>query len=103
MMVQLLNRDPNELHYMDWIVFRKSVHPNNNSTCDLGNKGESTQFFLIVGFQGRDKIDSQTHDNAMLDRLPISNAVCKIASEKNMLLEVIVAMIETTTVKHIKK
>ena len=28
------------------------------------------------------KIDSQTHDNATFDRLSISNAVCKIASEK---------------------
>ena len=79
---QLLKRDPTELYYMDWIVFRKDVHTAKNSTCDLRNSEESTQFFLIVGFQVRDKIDSQTHDNAMLDRLPISNAVCKIASEK---------------------
>ena len=37
---------------------------------------------MIVGFQARNKIDSQVHDNAVFDRLPISNAVCKIGSEK---------------------
>ena len=41
--------------------------------------GESTTTFVIVGFQYRDKIDSQAHDN----RLPILNAVCKIVPEKH--------------------
>ena len=38
--------------------------------------------FIIVGFQARNKIDSQIHDNAVFDQIPISNAVCKIGSEK---------------------
>ena len=37
---------------------------------------------MIVGFQARNKIDSQTHDIATFDRLLVSNAVCKIGSEK---------------------
>ena len=37
---------------------------------------------MIVGFQARNKIDTQVHDNAVFDRLPISNAVCKIGSDK---------------------
>ena len=37
---------------------------------------------MIVGFQARNRIDSQTHDNATFDRLSVSNAVCKIGSEK---------------------
>ena len=37
---------------------------------------------MIVGFQARNKSDSQTHDNATFDRLSVSNAVCKIGSEK---------------------
>ena len=48
----------------------------------MGNSGESTPTFEIVGFQARDKRDSQTHDNAIFDRLLISNADCKIGSEK---------------------
>ena len=81
MMGQLLNKDPTELYYMERIVFRKDVNTNNNWTFDLGNSGESTPTFVIVGFQARNKIDSQTH-NAIFDGFPISNAVCKIGSEK---------------------
>ena len=81
-MDQILDRDPTELYYMERIVFRKDVNTNNNWTFELGNSGESTPTFVIVAFQARNKIDSQTHDNAMFDRLPVSNAVCKIGSEK---------------------
>ena len=79
---QILDKDPTELYYMERIVFRKDVNTNNNWTFELGNSGESTPTFVIVAFQARNKIDSQTHDNAIFDRLPISNAVCKIGSEK---------------------
>ena len=81
-MDQILDKDPTEIYYMERIVFRKDVNTNNNWTFELGNSGESTPTFVIVGFQARNKIDSQTHDNAMFDRLPVSNAVCKIGSEK---------------------
>ena len=81
-MDQILDKDPTELYYIERVVFRKDVNTNNNWTFELGNSGESTPTFLIVGFQARNKIDSQTHDNAIFDRLPISNAVCKIGSEK---------------------
>ena len=58
------------------MFFRKDVNTNNNWTFELGSS------FIIVGFQARNRIDSQTHDNAIFDRLPVSNAVCKIGSEK---------------------
>ena len=81
-MDQILDKDPTELYYMERFVFRKDVNTNNNWTFELGNRGESTPTFVIVGFQARNKIDSQTHDNAIFDRLPVSNAVCNIGSEK---------------------
>ena len=65
------------------IFFRKGVNTNNNWTFELGITGESFPTFGIVGFQARNKIDSQTHDTATFDWLPISNAVCKIGSEKH--------------------
>ena len=37
----------------------------------------------MLDFKLEKKIDSQTHDNATFDRLGISNAVCKIGSEKH--------------------
>ena len=77
MTYQLLNKNPTELYYMERIIFRKDVNTNKNWTFDLGNSGKSTPTFLIVGFQARNEIDSQTHDNAKFDRLPISNAVVK--------------------------
>ena len=83
MMDQLLNKDPTELYYMELIVFRKHVNTNNNWTFDLGTSRESTPTFVIVGFQARKEIDSQTHDKAIFDRLPISSGVCKIGSEKH--------------------
>ena len=79
---QIINKDPTELSYTERTVFRKDVNTNNNWTFGLGNRGESTSTFVIVGFQARNKIDSQTHDNATFDRLSVSNAVCKIGSEK---------------------
>ena len=81
-MDQILDKDPTELYYIERVVFRKDVNTNNNWTFQLGSSGESTPSFIIVAFQARNKIDSQTHDNAIFDRLPVSNAVCKIGSEK---------------------
>ena len=37
---------------------------------------------VINGIQARNRIDSQTHDKAVFDQIPISNAVYKIRSEK---------------------
>ena len=83
---QILNKDPTELFYTERTVFRKDVNTNDNSTFELGNSGgeaaQSTPTFVVVGFQARNKSDSQTHDNATFDRLSVSDAVCKIGSEK---------------------
>ena len=85
-MDQILNKDPTELSYTERIIFRKDVNTNSNWTFELGSSGgeaaQSCPTFVTVGFQARIKIDSQVHDNAVFDRLPISNAVCKIGSEK---------------------
>ena len=82
-LIQILNKDPTELYYTERTVFRKDVSNNNNWTFELGTSGKSTPTFVNVGFQARNKIDSQTHVNATFDRLLISNAVCKIESEND--------------------
>ena len=82
-MDQILNKDPSELFYTERTVFRKDVNTNNYWTFELGNSNNgSCPIFVNVGFQARNKIDSQTHDNATFDKIPISNAVCKKGSEK---------------------
>ena len=70
------------MYYTERTVFRKVVNNNNILTVAIGNSGESTSPFIIVGFQARKKIDSQTHDTVVFDQNSISNAVCKIGSEK---------------------
>ena len=75
------------MFYTERTVFRKDVNMNSNWTFEIGNAGGNSNndycpIFVIVGFRARNKIDSQTHNNAVFDRLPISNAVCKIGSEK---------------------
>ena len=79
---QISNKGPTELSFTERTVFRKDVNTNNNWTFEIGNSGESTPTFVIVGLQARNKIGSQTHDNATFDRSSFSNAVCKIVSEK---------------------
>ena len=78
---QILNKVPTELYYTERSVFRKHVKTKNNWTFEIGTSEISTPTFVIVGFQARNKIVSQTHDNATFDRLSVSNAVCKIGSE----------------------
>ena len=91
---QILNKNPTELFYSERTVF-EGVNTNNNWTFESGNSGgedargatQSTPTWVIVGFQARNKLDSQTHDNASFDRLPTSNAVCKIGSKNIPMME----------------
>ena len=55
------------MYYTERTVYRKDVNANNNWTFELGNSGELTPNFVIVGFPARNKIDTQTHDNAVFD------------------------------------
>ena len=79
---QILDKDPTELYYIERTVLRKDVNTNNIWTFELGNSGDSTPTYVVVGFQARNKIDSQTHNNSKFDQLLVSNAVCKRGSEK---------------------
>ena len=54
-LIQILNKDPTEMFYTERTVFRKDVNTNNTWTFELGNSGESTPIFVIVGFRARNK------------------------------------------------
>ena len=79
---QILDKDPTEFYYIERTVFRKDVNTNNKWKFELGNSGESTPTYVVVGFQAGNKVDSQTHNNSTFNRLSVSNAVCKMGSEK---------------------
>ena len=70
------------MKFTERTVFRKDANSIKNWTFELGNSGESTPTFVNVGLQARNEIDSQIHDNAVFDRIPFSNGVCRIGSEK---------------------
>ena len=100
---QIINKDPTELYYTERTVFRKNVNTNFNWKFELSKSEESTPSFVIVGFQARNKMDSQTHNNATFDLLPVSNAVCKIGSKQIPMTKLNVIMIETNMIKVIMK
>ena len=77
-MDQVLDKDPTESFNVERTVYRKDVNTNNNWTFQLDNSGESKPSFIIVGIQARNEIGSQTHNNAIFDRLPFSSGICKI-------------------------
>ena len=52
----ILNKDPTELYYIERTVFRKDVNTNKKWTFELGNSGESTPTYVVVGFQARKKL-----------------------------------------------
>ena len=48
-LVQILNKDPTELQYKEWIVFRKEKSTNNYYCAfELENAGEVTPTFVMV-------------------------------------------------------
>ena len=80
-MNQILNKEPTELFYTERKVFIKKVDTKTDWSFDLGMFSEQAPKYVIVGFQNRNNIESQTHDNATFDLLPISSAVCIIGSQ----------------------
>ena len=50
-MDQILDKDPTEIFYTERTVFGKDVNTIDSWTFELGNCGESTPTFVIVGFQ----------------------------------------------------
>ena len=103
MMNQLSNKDPTELCYNERIVFRKDVNTNNNWTFDLGNSGESTPTFVIVEFRARNEIDYRLMIMQYLIVYLFQMLFVKEDQKKFLLIDLSVIMIETLTVKHIKK
>ena len=80
---QLLSETPTELYYEERTVFRKKISNDGLWTFELGiESGKNIPSWVIIGFMADNKFDSQLHDNSVFDWLPISQAVCRIGSEK---------------------
>ena len=80
---QILTETPTELYYEERSVHRRKITNNGLWTFELGiESGKNIPSWVIVGFMQDAKFDSQVHDNSVFDWLPISQAVCRLGSDR---------------------
>ena len=80
---QVLSKTPTELRYVERSVFMKQVNNQNLWNFELGShENINVPIWIIIGFQQRDKQDSQKLNNDTFCRLPVVSAQCIIGTEK---------------------
>ena len=80
---QILSKTPTELRYVERSVFMKEV--NNQNICNFelrSHENMNVPIWIIIGFQQRDRQDSQNLNNDTFCRLPVVSAQCIIGTEK---------------------
>ena len=76
---QILSKTPTELRYVDRSVFLKEVNNQNLWNFELGShENMNVPIWIIIGFQQRDRQDSQNLNNDTFCRLPVVSAQCII-------------------------
>ena len=80
---QILSKTPTELKYVERSVFMKELNNQNLWNFELGShENMKVPIWSIIGFQQRDRQDSQTLNNDTFCRLPVVSAQCIIGTEK---------------------
>ena len=81
---QTLSQTPTELRYAGRSLFMKEVNNQNLWNFELGSQ-DSMNFpiWIFIGFQQRNRQDSQNLNNDSFCRLPVDSAQCIIGTEKN--------------------
>ena len=80
---QILSKTPTELRYVERAVFMKEVNNQNIWNFELGSQESINVLIRInIGFQQRDRQDSQNFNNDTFCRLPGVSAYCVIGTEK---------------------
>ena len=80
---QFLNKAPTELRYVERSVFMEEVNNQNLWNFELGTQESmNVPIWIIIGFQLRDRQDSQNLNNDTFYRLPVVSAQCVIGTEK---------------------
>ena len=80
---QILSKTPTELRYVERSVFMKEVNNQNVWNFELGShENKNVPIWIIIGFQQRDRQDSQNLKNDTFCRLPVVSAQCIIGTEK---------------------
>ena len=80
---QIFSKIPTELRYVERSVFMKEVNNQNLWNFELGShENINVPIWIIIGFQQRDRHDSQNLNNDTFCRLPVVSAQCIIGKEK---------------------
>ena len=80
---QILNKTPTELRYVERSVFMKEVNNQNLWNFELGShENMNVPIWINIGFQQRDRQDSQNLNNDTFCRLPVFSAQFIIGTEK---------------------
>ena len=80
---QILSKTPTELKYVERSVFMKEVNNQNVWNFELGShENMNVPIWIIIGFQQRNRQDSQNPNNDTFCRLPVVSAQCIIGTEK---------------------
>ena len=80
---QILGQTPTELRYVEWSVFMKEVSNQNLWIFELGSQENmNVPIWIMIGFQQRDRADSQNFTNDTFCRLTGTSAQAFIGTEK---------------------
>ena len=80
---QIKNKTPTELQYVERSVFMKEVNTQNLWSFEIGtHEGVNIPIWIIIGFQQRERQDSQNMNNDTFYRPPVTSAQGIIAPEK---------------------
>ena len=80
---QLLSKTPTELRDIERSVFMKEVNNQNLWNFELcSQESMNAPKWIIIGFQQRDRQDSQNLNNDTFRRLPVTSCQCVIGTEK---------------------
>ena len=84
LMKQITDKIPTELRFVERSVFMKEVNTQSFWSFELGtHENMNVTIWITVGFQQRDRQDTQNLANDIFCRLPITSAQCIISTEKN--------------------
>ena len=80
---QTLSKTTTELRYVERSVFIKEVNNQNVWNFEIGShENMNVPIWIIIGFQQRDRQDSQNLNNDTFRRLPVVSPQCIIGTEK---------------------
>ena len=84
---RVLSKTPTELRYIARSVLRKKVKNQNLWNFELGSQESmNVPIWVVIGFQQRDRQDSQNLNNETFCNLPVTSAQAVIGQKKMLMM-----------------